>query len=107
MLNLRCIVTGLLILTVVAFYGCSKSGSSGPEGQNTVDEHWYGAIDASAVWVDIDNDCIRRIEVTKEIADSVCQSLGFVQAAGFDPQNCWVGGVQGLYLECVACTYQD
>ncbi len=107
MLNLRCILSGMAILTVIIIVGCGGSGSSGPEGQSEVDEHWYGSVDASAIWVDVDEHCVRRVEATKEKADSVCVSLGFTQAAGYDPLECWVGEEQGQYLECVACTNQD
>lgn len=100
-------MAGLLIFIPILISSCGGSETTGPEPRNSGDEEWFGAVDNSAVWVDVDDDCYVRIKAQKDKADSVCQARGYSQAAGYDPLDCWVGGVKDTYIECVACTYNN
>ncbi|GEM_PF-2280293 len=102
----RC--TAFIFCTIIAviFFSCGKSDPAGPS-QSSINEIWFAGVDSTAKWVDIDDMCNIRIPATKPKADSVCQARGYNKAAGYDPLDCYVGGVKETFMECVACTYKN
>ena len=104
---MKCVIgtPGVLgIIMIAMILACGGSKGVAPDGGSELDEHWYNGVDNSAVWIDIDDRCAIRVEVTREKADSICQARGFDCAAGYDPLDCWVGGIKDTFFECVACT---
>jgi len=100
-------MAGFLVISPIMFLGCGSSHSTAPDPQASGDEFWFAGIDASAVWVDISDNCIIRVEADKAKADSVCKARGYTKASGYDPLDCWVGGIKDTYMECVACSYNN